>query len=122
MATTVILTCDTHSDGTTPAAKTVDIAVGRRHWSIDLCSECEAGLWEALGPFSAKTAKTAKAGKSPKSQKDSQADAEARERRDAVRAWAASTGRDVSVRGRIAQTTYEEFDAAMAKKAARKRS
>lgn len=110
MAKTVILTCDVHADGT-PASKSIEIQVGRRRWSADICQEHEDALLAAVAPFAPKAVKVAK------SAAPSADDPAARARRDAVRAWAAKAGVALPQRGRIPASAYEGYDAAMAAKA-----
>jgi hypothetical protein len=110
MAKTVILTCDVHADGT-PALKSIEIQVGRRRWSADICQEHEDALLAAVAPFVPKTVKVAK------SAAPSADDPAARARRDAVRVWAAKAGVPLPQRGRIPTSAYEGYDAAMAAKA-----
>lgn len=50
MATQTITTCDLHKDGST-FGTAIKLAVGRDQFELDLCSDHEQALNEALSPF-----------------------------------------------------------------------
>lgn len=102
MAKTTMMTCDVHADGLTPATHSVAMTVGRRSWSVDLCSQHEQELQEALSRFA--PTKTSSKGGDPASKA-------AKERRDAIRVWGEANGIVVPSRGRISQSIQDQFDA-----------
>jgi hypothetical protein len=107
MAQKTVVTIIDDLDGSTKRVQTMTFALDGQAYEIDL-SEVNAGtLREVLADYVSAARKVSTARRTGPARRGTTA----REQSRAVRAWATSTGRKVSARGRIPEEIQREYDA-----------
>jgi hypothetical protein len=113
VATTTVITCDLHADGSTPAEQTVTFGLNNKQYEIDLCAGHLEEFTNAIGRFIDAGARELGGGRRPR--RESGAGAGSAGRRggpdlNEVREWARKQGLQVSDRGRVAASIMEAFE------------
>jgi hypothetical protein len=107
MATTTVVTCDMHGDGTTQAEETVTFAAQGRQYELDLCPQHLAEFSGTLNRYieaGAREVPRARGGRRPRPGGRSRQDL------SAVREWARGAGYAISTRGRIPAEILQAYE------------
>ena len=111
MAKQVITLLTDDIDGS-EADRTVEFSIDGVRYTIDLSDKNAGKLRKALDPYLAAATRVGRGGASPRSASSRSAASSGRvgrEQNQAIRAWAAKNGYEVSERGRIPASVTEAF-------------
>jgi hypothetical protein len=101
MATTTVVTCDMHGDGTTQAEETVTFGAQGRQYELDLCAAHLAEFSGTLNRYIEAGAREVARGGRGGVARRARPGGRSRQDLSSVREWARNAGYEISTRGRI---------------------